>query len=310
MLRVLYHCYFSAPEREILRINDFRGRLWAFIIRKIMPLLYKISIPFQKSGIRNGSLENEVVVSLTSYPGRINKAWLSIESILRQTYRPDKIILWLGKEHFSGISALPSILRRQMKRGLDIQFREDLKPHTKYFYALKENPDAILVTIDDDVFYPPDMLDKLIYFHHRFPNAVICHGARKIDSTEIGFADYKKWDTWHSVEIESKERFDLLPLGVMGVLYPPKSLHVDVFNIGLLKKTSFKADDLWLKAMALKEGTKAHLTNTYPKALVCLPDSQSESLMTYNIIESQNDRQLEALDNEFKIFQIYQSLIS
>ncbi len=310
MLRALYRCYFSAPDREIFRTNDFWGRLWAFLIRKIIPLLYKVSIPFQKSGIRNGNLKNEVIVSLTSYPGRINEVWLSIESILRQTYKPNKIILWLGKEYFSGIDALPSILRRQMKRGLDIQFREDLKPHTKYFYALKENPDAILVTIDDDIFYPSDMLDKLIYFHLRFPNAVICHGARKIESTNNGFADYKRWDNWHSVEIETKERFDLLPLGVMGVLYPPKSLHVDLFNLGLLQKTSFKADDLWLKAMALKEGTKALLTNAYPKAFVCLPDSQSESLMTYNIIESQNDRQLDALNKEFNIFQIYQSLIS
>ena len=44
----------------------------------------------------------------------------------------------------------------QQKRGLTIRFCEDLKAHKKYYYAFKEYPDDIVITVDDDVIYPQE----------------------------------------------------------------------------------------------------------------------------------------------------------
>src|SRR5690606_22827294 len=72
----------------------------------------------------------EVVVSLTSFPARINTVWLVIESLLRQKVKPDKLILWLSKDQFSSIDVLPKRLKSQILRGLEIRFVEgDLRSH-------------------------------------------------------------------------------------------------------------------------------------------------------------------------------------
>ena len=56
---------------------------------------------------------------------------------------------------------MPKELKELMKRGLEIRFCKDIGPHGKLIYALKEFPDAIVVTADDDMIYPKDWLEKL-----------------------------------------------------------------------------------------------------------------------------------------------------
>lgn len=309
MTSILYKYYFSASRKKIFNKEDFFVRFWALLIRQLIPLYYKITFPFQKYGINKKPYEKNIIISLTSFPARIDVVWLSIESILRQTYKPDKIILWLGEEKFTGLNELPVILKKQMKRGLTIEFREDLKPHTKYYHVMKEYPESVVITVDDDIFYPCNMVSELVKFHTQFPDSVICHGARLMSVTHNKFENYNRWLNWHSTIIESNRRFDILPLGVMGVLYPPKVLHSEVFNIDLIKKTSYKADDLWLKAMQLKNHTSAVLTNTYSKAFVGIPESQTITLMGDNVGQQQNDTQLRAINEEFNIIEIYNSLI-
>src|SRR5699024_12638905 len=65
--------------------------------------------------------------------------------LLRQTYPPDKIILWLAKEQFEGRNTLPNNLLDLEKRGLEIVFcDEDLRSHKKYYYAIKKFSKDIL----------------------------------------------------------------------------------------------------------------------------------------------------------------------
>ena len=87
--------------------------------------------------------QKEIVISLTSFPGRIADVWIVIECLFRQTYKADKIILWVDKERFN-VEDLPSRLKAQMKRGLEIRLVEDLRSHTKYYYALKEYNNSLL----------------------------------------------------------------------------------------------------------------------------------------------------------------------
>ena len=41
--------------------------------------------------------------------------------------------------------------------------------------ALKEFPDSLIVTVDDDWYYPRNMLEILIEEHHQYPDDIICH---------------------------------------------------------------------------------------------------------------------------------------
>ena len=107
----------------------FVVRLFANII---LPLWYMIT-PNKKFSVDPNSC---FVVSLTSFPMRIERIWITIESIFRQTYKPLSIILWLSKEQFpNGELDLPKGLIKMRKRGLEIKFVEgDIRSHKKYKY--------------------------------------------------------------------------------------------------------------------------------------------------------------------------------
>ena len=42
-----------------------------------------------------------VIASLTTYPPRISKSWLAIETLLRQSVRPERLVLVLNTEEGS-----------------------------------------------------------------------------------------------------------------------------------------------------------------------------------------------------------------
>lgn len=102
----------------------------------------------------------QIIVSLTSSGQRIHNAYLAIESIMQQTLKPNKIILWLAEEEFSH-NQLPESLKILESRGLEIRFCEDQKTYNKLIPTLKLHPDDIIITIDDNVIYPIDLLDRL-----------------------------------------------------------------------------------------------------------------------------------------------------
>ena len=84
---------------------------------------------------------------------------LAVESIFSQTLKPNNVVLYLSEKEFS-TRPLPLTLMRQQERGLEVRFVDDLGPHTKLIPALKDFPEAIIVTIDDDYMYPFDLLER------------------------------------------------------------------------------------------------------------------------------------------------------
>lgn len=57
-------------------------------------------------------------------------------------------MLWLSDTD----KKIPSSLQNLTKRGLEIKYCKDIRSYTKIFYTLKEFPNALVVTSDDDIF--------------------------------------------------------------------------------------------------------------------------------------------------------------
>ena len=75
-----------------------------------------------KSEIR----KQKIIVSLTSFPPRYEALHKCLLSLLKQTVRPDKIIVWLYKEEFS----LTEEMEDLKKYGIEYKsVDENLKPH-------------------------------------------------------------------------------------------------------------------------------------------------------------------------------------
>ncbi|MFN3756548.1 MAG: hypothetical protein ACK4RM_06310, partial [Flavobacterium sp.] len=137
---------------------------------------------------------SDIIVSMTSFPARINWVHLTIKSIMAQIQKPNKIVLWLSKEEFpKELEDLPEQLLKLKSKGLEIYFCENLKAHKKYYFSFVNYPDYSIVTIDDDVFYPNDLLESLKKNSDSFPDCIIAHRVREILSNNEGWAPYREW---------------------------------------------------------------------------------------------------------------------
>jgi len=95
-------------------------------------------------------------------------------AIFWRSLPPDKFILWLNDEFFPRREEdLPRDLLELREFGLTIDWCENLRPHTKYFYALENYPDDLIVTADDDNFYLPDWLKILYEEHLKYPDCLM-----------------------------------------------------------------------------------------------------------------------------------------
>lgn len=241
----------------------------------------------------------KVIVSLTSFGDRVQWSAPAIESIMEQTVKANRIVLWLDHE-FEKPHMIPQDLRMLEKRGLEIRFTEDCGPATKLIPSLKAFPDDIIITIDDDTLYNYDIIDKLLRGHFKFPNAIISDWQTSIHMRQDGSVYYTENDKYVKPQTP-----DIKPvaIGGAGVLYPPHAMHDDVLNVEKFRELSPKADDLWFKIMQLRAGTPVFCVgDTCPtgERIISMGHSNPNlSLFQYNLLQGGNDKQLAALFEHF-----------
>ena len=234
---------------------------------------------------------SNVIVSLTSYPARINTVNQTIKSLLEQTVLPEKILLWLSEDNFpKKESELPQeLLDLQENPKFEIRFVSgDLKPHKKYFYAMQEYPEHCIIVLDDDVIYDKTLVSRLISAYQKYPNCISAMRTNRILFKENGeVRNYQSWRLPDEILIEQPS-YQLLPVGVGGVLYPPHSIPHEAFDELAIMEVCPMADDLWLKIWATHNNYPA----VHPRDFVrfeYIPRTQEVGLSNQNVLESAND---------------------
>lgn len=243
-------------------------------------------------------ISRRLIVSMTTYPKRIGTLPTVLDTIYAQTRPADEVVLWLAEEQFPGREAdLPGqLLNLVEEKRLTVRWCDDLKPHKKYFYALQEYADDLVVTVDDDLLYPRDMLDALYNSYLLYPDAVSTLRAHLIMLTEKN--EIMPYNTWIQ-ETDTciyQPSMQLMATGGAGVLYPPNLLRRDLFDAQAIKENCLWADDLWLKMMQLMSDVPVVVARPFEQ-LHYLPDSQGEALYNLNVRQNQNDVQLEKVSN-------------
>lgn len=195
----------------------------------------------------------KIVVSLTSYGERVGTVHAVIRTLLHQTHRPDKIVLYLSNKEFRSKGDLPRSLRKIRSPFFEVRFVEDLRSHKKYFYAFQEFPDAIIITVDDDIEYPKNLVEELLASYRRHPYAVSAARTHTIGMRQDGsYASYLEW--MRVPKIVNRPSMLVMPTSGAGALYPPHSFGDALFDWKTIRKTCLTADDLWLKWHLLEAG--------------------------------------------------------
>lgn len=241
-------------------------------------------------GVLSQESSPQVIISLTSFPKRIDHVYLAIESLLSQSVKPNRIILWLTTQELTE-EQLPRTLTRQQSRGLEIRFvDQNLKAHNKLYFSVRDYPDAIVVTADDDIFYPRWWLQHLLATHQAAPENIICYRAKRLefDSTSHQLKPYLEWEHPKT----QQAGLDLLATGVSGTLYPPQCMPPEYFDVDAIREIAPHADDIWNYGMVLLAGRKTQ--KVFPECRIFSPVrfTQEQRLGSINNEAGQNDVQL------------------
>lgn len=232
-----------------------------------------------------------VVVSLTTHGERVNMAHLAVESILRGTVTPERVILWVDEPKVA--ERPPLRLQRLVESGqLEIRLSGNYGPHTKYYPTVQHlgrESSFSMVTADDDIVYPAYWLRRLTAASRRQPGAIYAYRCHKIrfDSSSR-FAAYSRW----APAFARRSPGRLFFTGVSGVLYP--STMIAALNDGADEFASRapRADDVWLNFVALREGVPIRQIGIIPRHFPIVPGTQLHTLVSSNVQGSANDRQL------------------
>ena len=298
---IKFYEFLKIPEGRPIK---FVGKYWRrFIDGRIISYIRKKKLP--QEPLNKGKRSEKVIVSLTTFPARIDCVEFAVKSLMLQDYKPDRIILWLSNLQFTGEEQLPKSLLALKKYGLEIKFcDDDLRGHKKYFQPIiDQKEDELVITFDDDIIYPPNSISRLIKLHKKFPQAVIANRGYEITFDKSGkLCPHKKWKLLSRYGVKTPELLLHLSNG-SGVLYPYNSLYKDVCDDKMIKKFALGIDDLWMSVMAILKGTPMVKSHYAFKTFTVYPGSQKYQLGLENMKNAENvDRYDVALGNMMEYY--------
>lgn len=194
------------------------------------------------------------------------------------------MILYLTQED----SNLLETMEVYIPKFVSVRICEDLGPGKKLIPALRDFPDKKIITVDDDVVYPKDLIKRIVGYSLAFPLNIIAGRAHKITlGDDFTPRQYSEWE--HKVSVFENPSTLLFPTGVGIICYPPKSLHPDALDVDTYKKNCLFQDDIWFYIQAIRKGTKFCLLpgdNQYEY----IPETQTSGL--WEIINSSGGNDL------------------
>lgn len=212
----------------------------------------------------------KIIVSLTSYPQRTNNPEIirCLNSLINQTLQPDKIILYLSIEQYPNqLNDIPKYLMDLYNdKKIDIQFRgDDIKSHKKWFYSFLEYSNDLVVTFDDDIIYPEDLIESLYNEWKDNKNCIIASRCHIITYANGKINEYKNFIQYknlnHGYKLYNENLF--ITTGG-GTLYNVSLFNKEsIFNLDLIKKDFMTVDDVYLNKIIKDQNIPILCINKY-----------------------------------------------
>ncbi len=234
-------------------------------------------------------MKEKIIVSLTTYPARIQTVNQVIECLLAQTIKPDKIVLWLSYEEFPNReNDLPEQLLKLERENdiFEIDWCHNIRSYKKLIPTLRKYPNDIIITADDDILYEPCRVENLYKTWQKHKNNIIAHRVHYIVKKDNKIEPYLKW--LHCIT-KTAPSFNLFLTGAGMVLYFPNCFYEDILKEELFTKLSPTADDIWFWAMSTLKGTKIRIAKSCITDLTYIDGTPESGLYHINCNENKND---------------------
>jgi hypothetical protein len=202
-----------------------------------------------------------VIISLTTSPKRISQIKPTLDRIMEQTVLPDAIVLNLPhvfKRNGETFGDLPEFITTNPL--VKINRCEDIGPATKILPTAKlySDPETIIISIDDDILYTPNMIETYLKYSSMFPDVVVSSSSNYLRSAppkNINESDLPP-NTYFSEFLE----------GYSGVLYKKRFLDIIMKDLTdeyilQLPKYCFQSDDFLLSNSLTRNGIPIFIIN-------------------------------------------------
>ena len=208
-----------------------------------------------------------VYISLTSIFKNQKILLQTLQSILKQSKKPDKIFLYLSEEQYildTGFKDKKITNSKLLKfindnSIIDINWVKNTGSYRKLLPLLKEkwNENCIIITIDDDTIYNTNLIENLIKDSNKQDCVIGYRGFTPL------FDKIENFDYFKSSKLQNLSLYNFLT-GKGGILYKPHFFHKThnlIFNEKIYLDIAPTCDDIWFYIVRLLNNVKCYKTN-------------------------------------------------
>lgn len=193
--------------------------------------------------------KDTLIISMTSFPPRINaaaKAWNSVlmQNVDRNLYHC--VLVLCDKEFPNKEQDLPNELRLLIDNGLIevIWYPNNIRSHKKLIPTLKKYPNNPILVIDDDMLRPAGWLECFMADHAAHPNDIIAGMIAQ-------YIENNRFRMYYHSPLGNTNFGQIVPNGRPangrgGTLYPPNTFTDErFFDEDLFMKLTPTSDESW-----------------------------------------------------------------
>ena len=252
-----------------------------------------------------------IVASLTTMPDRYSKVVKTLESLRRQTYKLDAIYLSLPERSRRLNIEYPPI-PSEISNLCTIVPCIDFGPITKILGGLlaEDDPETVIITFDDDMIYPEDLVEALVSHHIRYPNSAIGSSGMllKYNCPMCALTlneDIPLYRIFKSpIPVESKKVDSVF--GYPGALYvrkffPTKErLEEDFLNYALINNEMFMNDDIVISGYLSLHNIERRIFTIMPNVSFVIDENTGIRVRTNNEISYDVDKFFQRLNRSIE----------
>jgi hypothetical protein len=206
-------------------------------------------------------------ISLTSIFRNQDILLITLESIIIQTRKPDKIFLYLSEEPYildhgfkdkkiTNTNLLKFINNNSI---INVKWVKNIGSYRKLLPLLKEkwNENCIIITIDDDAVYDINLFKNLINDYNKYKCVIGYRGFTPL------FDNFENFDYGKRNNIQNLSLYNFLT-GLGGILYIPSFFHKTnelIFNADIILKNCDKQDDVWFYIIRVLNNIECYVGN-------------------------------------------------
>ena len=212
-----------------------------------------------------------VYISMTSMFRRQGRLFECLKNILKQSYKPTKIFIYLSEDasffddgfkdkKITNESLLTLISENEI---YEVIWGKDIGSYGKLLPLLKRKweEDCLIITFDDDTVYDYDLIKNLVSDYKK-NKCLINYRGRKMHVESI-----KELQTFDYLKGEKRDNYKNLfnfPTGKGGILYHPSFFHGTkdlVFNEDIYGSICKTNDDVWFYLVRIANNVDCYIDN-------------------------------------------------